>query len=184
MRCRAGDDQEVLGGELLLQALQAALVDRLDQFVHQGGGGGEADLQSLLAGGQAKSQADMGLSRSRWPERNDVLAPIDKFATSELRRQGLVQRRDHLEVEAVEAFGGRELRGLDAPFDHPALALDQLQLTEPQQVLHMVLALGRALPGQLGVLALEGWQAELLEMMLQQHLRCIAHATAPDIRLM
>ena len=42
----------------------------------------------------------------------------------------------------------------------------------------------RALPGQLGVLALEGRQPELLEMVLQQHLRCIAHAAVPDIRLM
>jgi hypothetical protein len=43
---------------------------------------------------------------------------------------------------------------------------------------------GRALPGQLGVLALEGGQFELLEVVLQQHLQGIGHAAAPDIRLM
>jgi hypothetical protein len=52
-----------------------------------------------------------------------------------------------------EARGGR---GLDAPLDNPPLTLDQFQLAEPEQVLDMILALGRALPGQLGVFAVEG----------------------------
>jgi hypothetical protein len=71
-----------------------------------------------------------------------------------------------------------------AALDHPAFALDQLQLAEPQEILHMILALGRALPCKFGVFGLEGGQAELLEMMLQQHLRCVGHAAAPGIRLM
>lgn len=45
--------------------------------------------------------------------------------------------------------------GLDPAFDHPAFPLDQLQLAEPEQVLRVILALGRALPGQLGVFALK-----------------------------
>jgi hypothetical protein len=80
-----------------------------------------------------------------------------------------------------EARGGR---CLDATFDHPSLALDQFQLAEPQQILDVILAFGPALPGQLGVFAVEGRQAELLEVMLKQHLRRRAHAPAPDIRLM
>ena len=64
-----------------------------------------------------------------------------------------------------------ELCRLDAALDHPAFALDQLQFAQSEQVLDMVLALGRTLPRQLGVLALEGWQLELLEVVLQQHLR-------------
>jgi hypothetical protein len=52
------------------------------------------------------------------------------------------------------------------------------------RILDVILALGRALPGQLGVFAVEGRQAELLEMVLEQHLRGLAHARAPDIRLM
>ena len=43
----------------------------------------------------------------------------------------------------------------------------------------MVLAFGRALPGKLGVLGLEGGQLELPEMVLEQHLRRVAHAALP-----
>ena len=39
------DDQQVLAGQQLLQTLQAPFVDGLDQFMNQGRGGGEADLQ-------------------------------------------------------------------------------------------------------------------------------------------
>ncbi len=70
-------------------------------------------------------------------------------------------------------------RGLDATFDHPSLAFDQLELAEPQQILRVIFALGRALPGQFGIFAVEGRQAELLEVVLQQNLRCIRHAAAP-----
>ncbi len=156
--------------------------------MHQRGGGCEADLQALLAGCQAEAERDMGLAGAARPERDHVLAPLDELAPGEFRRQGLVERRDRLEVEAVEALGGGELRRLDAPLDHAALAVDQLQLAEPEQILHMVAALGRALAGELGVFGVEGRQAELLEVVLQQHLGCVAHATAPecalDIRLM
>ncbi len=69
-------------------------------------------------------------------------------------------------------------------FDHPPLPLDQLELAEPQQVLDMILALGGALPGKPGVLALEGGQLELPEMMLEQDLRRVAHRAVPEIRLM
>jgi len=117
---------------------------------------GEADLQPLLTGGQAKPQADMGLAGAAWPERDDVLTAIDELAAGEFHRQRLVERRDGLEVEAVEALGGRELCRLDAALDHPALALDQLELAEPQQVADMIFVLGRTLLGQLGVFGLEG----------------------------
>ena len=65
-----------------------------------------------------------------------------------------------------------------------AYAAGQLQLTEPQQILHMILVLRRALSGLLVVLAVEGRQAQLLEMMLQQDLWRVGHTAAPDIRLM
>jgi hypothetical protein len=35
---------------------------------------------------------------------------------------------------ACADLGRRELRGLDAAFNHPALALDQLEFAEPQKV--------------------------------------------------
>ena len=40
-------------GELLLQTQEALLVARLDQFMDNGGGGGEAGLDAMLTGGQA-----------------------------------------------------------------------------------------------------------------------------------
>ncbi len=48
----------------------------------------------------------------------------------------------------------------------------------------MILVLGRALLRELGVFGLERRQAELLEMVLQQHLRRLGHTAAPGIRLM
>ena len=48
----------------------------------------------------------------------------------------------------------------------------------PQQVGGVVRALGRALPGQLVVLAQEGRQLERLEVVRQQELRGVAHAAA------
>ena len=104
-------------------------------------------------------------------------------APRQLHGQRLVEGRDRCEVEAVEALGGRELRRLDAALDHPAFPLDQLELAEPQQVLDMVLAFGRALPGKFGVLGLEGGQLELPEMVLEQHLGRVAHAAVPVMRL-
>ena len=48
----------------------------------------------------------------------------------------------------------------------------------------MVPAFGGALPRKLGVLGLESGQLELLEMVLKQHLRRVAHLAIPDSRLM
>jgi hypothetical protein len=87
-------------------------------------------------------------------------------------------------VTRGEALGGREPGRLCAALDHPAFALDQLELAEPQQVLDMILARHSALPGKLGVLGLEGGQPELPEMMLEQDLGRVGHGTVPDIRLM
>ncbi len=44
------DDQQLIGGERLLQAQQALLVLRLDHLVHDGGGRGEAGLHAAVAG--------------------------------------------------------------------------------------------------------------------------------------
>ena len=175
------DDQQVLAGQQLLQTLKAPFVGSLDQFVDQGGSRREANLQTLLAGRQSEPQGDVGLAGAARAQGDDVLAPIDEGAAGQFHGQGLVQRGDDLEVEAVQALGRRELGVLDPAFDHPAFALDQFQFTEPQQVVNMILVLRRALPGLLVVLAVEGRQAQLLEMMLQQDLRGIGHAAAPDI---
>ena len=87
--------------------------------------------------------------------------------------------------EPLAAVGPKDNgeRGLHAALDHPAFPLDQLKLAEPEQVLDMILALGRTLAGKLGVLGLEGGQLELPEMVLEEHLWRVVHAAVPDIRL-
>ena len=79
--------------------------------------------------------------------------PVDELTAGQLHGQDLVQRRDDLEVEAVQAFGRRELCGLDPALDHPAFALDQFQLAKPQQVVDVILVLHCALPGLFGIFA-------------------------------
>ncbi len=48
----------------------------------------------------------------------------------------------------------------------------------------MIDALGGALPGDLVVLPQERRQLQHLEVVVQQHLRCVGHARSPDSRLM
>ena len=100
----------------------------------------------------------------------------------ELQHQGLVERRQGQEVEAVEAFDRREPGLLDPPLDHPPLPLDQLQFGKTQQVTGMVDALGGALPGELVVFAQEGRQLERLEVMGEQKLGRVGHDAAPVSR--
>ena len=175
--------KQFLAGELLLQALQTPLVSGFDEFVNQSCGCREANLQALLASGQTKAQSSVSLARAARTKGDHILPLVDEFAAGELHGQRLVQGWDGLEVEAVQALGCRELGGLDAALDHPTLTLDQLQLAKAQQILHMILVLGSALPGQLGVFGKEGRQAELLEIVLQQDFRRIGHDAAPAIRL-
>jgi hypothetical protein len=147
-------------------------------------GGGEADGQALLAGGEAQAEGRVGLAGAARAEGDDVLAALDPLAAGELQHLHLVERRDCLEVEAVEALGGRELCCLDAALDHPALAVDQLQLHQPGEELHMILPLGGALAGELGVFPEEGRQLQRLEVVVEQQLRRVAHAEPPAIRHM
>ncbi len=80
-------------------------------------------------------------------------------------------------VEAVEAFGGRELRSLDATLDHPPFPVDQFQFDEPGKVADMIHTLDRTLSGKLLVLAQEGRQLQRLEVMREQEFGSItAHA--------
>jgi len=46
---------------LALEAEQSPLVSGLNQLVHHGGGGGEADRQTLLTGSQSQSESDVRL---------------------------------------------------------------------------------------------------------------------------
>lgn len=176
------DDQQLAGGHLLLQAQEAALVAGLHQFVDQRGGGGEADGEALLTGGEPEPQGHMGLAGAARAEGDDVLAPIDPFAAGQFQHLHLVQAGDRLEVEAVETFGGGELRRLDAALDHPALAVDQLKFHQPGQELNMVQPFGGALARQFVVFPEEGWQLQRLEVVGKQELRGVSHAALPVTR--
>ena len=54
-----------MGGEALLEALEPAIVDSLDELVDESCGGDEADLPALLAGGEAEPQDDVIVYRGR-----------------------------------------------------------------------------------------------------------------------
>jgi hypothetical protein len=73
---------------------------------------------------------------------------------------------------------------LDAPLDHPPFPVDQFQLDQTGQELNVVLALGRALPGELVVFPQEGRQLQRLQVMCQQDLWRIGHAASSDSRHM
>src|SRR3954451_24251727 len=126
----------------------------------------------------------MGLARAAVAERDDVLPPLDVLAPRQLEDQRLVERGNGQEVEAVEALDRGEMSLADPALHHPLLALDQLELGQAQQIAQMVHPFGRALPGQLVMLAQEGRQLQRLEMMRQQYLRHVAHGLLSPSRAM
>ena len=67
------DDQQLVAGELALQAQQTLFIARLVQLVDQGRGGGEADRETLLTGGQSEPQRNVGyvVSREPWKIRKE-----------------------------------------------------------------------------------------------------------------
>jgi hypothetical protein len=176
------DDQQFDGNHLLLDAKEPAFVARLHQLVDQRGGGGEADGHALLAGCQPQAQGHVCFASSAGAEVDHVLASFDPFATHQLQHLHLVQLRDRLEVKAVQALGGRELRGLDASLDHPPLAVDQFQFDQARQELDMVQPFGGALARNLLVFPQERGQLQRLRMVGKQDLRGLGHAASPDSR--
>ena len=179
------NDEQLVAGDLLLEAQQLPLITGLDEFMDQGGGGGEADAVSLLACGETKRQRDVGLACSAVSEQQYVLAAREELAPRQFQHHRLVERRHGEEVEAIEAFGDGELRLPDASLGGAAFAVEQFKLGHAQQIAGIVEVLGGALPRHVIVLAQHGWQAQRLQVMVEQSLRrldgCggIAHALAP-----
>ena len=68
--------------------------------------------------------------------------------------------------------------------DHPALAVDELQLHEAGEKADVVQAFGRALTGQLLIFPQEGRQLERLEVVGEQDLGGVGHAASPETRHM
>ena len=99
------DDEQLIAGDLLLEAEQLLLIANLDQFADQRGGGSEAHAVAALAGSQAKSQCDVGLPPQRRrpvagdpglagagvTEQSNVLMAGDELASRQLQHHGLIQ---------------------------------------------------------------------------------------------
>src|SRR5258707_1100187 len=109
-------------------------------------------------------ERDMALARAAVPDRDNILSTLDILRPRQLHDERLVQRWQRGEVEAVEAFNGREPRRLDAPLDHAALAIDQLLFGETQQVPCIIDTLGGALPCLPVILPQAGPQLQRLQV--------------------
>ena len=90
------------------------------------GGGGEADGEPLLVGGQAEGGSNVRFAHARGLEQDRVLAPLDVIAADEFQHQHLVEARNPLDVEAFELFDDGEPRLPDVPLDQAAFAIDQV----------------------------------------------------------
>jgi hypothetical protein len=126
---------------------------------------------ATLTCSQAKRQSDVRFPRATVAQEQHVLTASEELASRQFQHQGLVQRWDGEEVEGVHGLDDRELRLPDATFRGPALAIQQLQFCDAQQVVLIVHLLNRALPCHLVILAQDRGQAEFLQMMFQQQLR-------------
>src|SRR5450759_3132274 len=98
----------------------------------------EADRQPLLAGRETEPETDMGLAGAAVADRDDVLPAGYILRAGELQNEGLVERRNGGEVEAVQALYGREPRLPDPTLDHPPFAVDQFQFGQAQQKADMI----------------------------------------------
>jgi len=90
------------------------------------------------------------------------------FAGHQLADQRLVDRRLSREVERLEGFEHRKLRGLDPPLGRASFSIDQLAFAQSQQVGRVIGPLFGANPSQGFVFTQYRWQLELLEVMLEQ----------------
>ncbi len=70
----------------------------------------------------------MALARAAVADGDDILAPLDVVRACQFQHQHFVQRWQRQEVEAVEAFDGREPCRLDPALHHASLTIDHLHL--------------------------------------------------------
>src|SRR5436305_15329045 len=83
------DDQQLCGGEILLQSQQAALVPRLLELVDEACGSGEDNREPPLTGRKTEGQGNMGLPGAAVAEHDDVVAGNNELATRQLQYQRL-----------------------------------------------------------------------------------------------
>ena len=114
----------------------------------------------------------------------DVLVTVDVLAPGQLQYQRLVERGDGQEVEGIQTLGGGKAGCLDPAVHHAVMSVDQLKLRQAQQIVWMVDSLGGAPTRHLVVLPEEGGELELLQMVLKQHRRLVAHDRLAAKRVM
>ena len=81
--------------------------------MNKGRGCIEPDRQPFLAGRETDPESDVRLAGSAVADCDNVFATGRVLGTGEFQDEGLVERRNRREVEAVEALDGREPRFLD-----------------------------------------------------------------------
>ena len=85
------DDQQLIAGDLLLEAEQLLFVAGLDQFADQRGGGGEAHAMSALAGSQSQGQGDVRLAgAARYQNIMPIVRRRSRSTTSGIRCVGRI----------------------------------------------------------------------------------------------
>ena len=94
--------------------------------------------QSPLAGGETQSQGHVGLAGAAVADGDDVLPALDVSAPGQLHHQCLVHRGDGWEVQCVQALHRGEAGGPDPALHHALVAVDELKLGQPEQVLGMI----------------------------------------------
>src|SRR6478672_4566355 len=73
------DDQQLVASKLALQTQEPFVVAGFNQFMHESGGGREANRDPFLASGQTETQRDVALAGAGVADRDDVLASLDVF---------------------------------------------------------------------------------------------------------
>ena len=116
-----------------MQSQQLFLISGFHQLMDEGCGRDRADGHAFLTRGQFQPEGDMGFACSGRPKGNDVFPAFDPFTACQFQNHHLVEAGDRFEVEAIEAFDGRELCRFD-----PSFAVVQLQLCQSGQITYMI----------------------------------------------
>src|ERR1700716_147036 len=100
----------------------------------------------------------MRLSRAGITQSNNIVAGDEIFAAPEFECQWLVERWNGGEVERVENFHPRKMRGADAALDHAPFAIDEFEFGETQQEADLIETFAGHLCGDFFIFAQEGRQ--------------------------
>src|ERR1044071_9278212 len=92
------NDQQLGGGEVLLQSQQAALIARFLELMDKASSGSESNREPPLTGGKTQGQGNVGFPRAAVAEHDDVVAGDNELTARQLQYQRLVEGRHRGEV--------------------------------------------------------------------------------------